>query len=127
MRRSPRLPPALEGLYDDHVPAAAWAWRTLIDRIIGTVLLGFGRDVEQLAGQRERGFARGAGEQAVVAYAVEAAGQDVKQEPADKLVGPQRHDALVLRPVATIVLVAERDPARVERNQPPVEMATRWV
>ena len=52
-----------------------------------------------------------AGEQAVVPDAMEATRQDVEQEPPDKLVGGERHDALALGPVAAIVLVAERDAA----------------
>lgn len=52
--------------------------------------------------------------------AVEAAWQDVEQEAADKLGRRERHDTLALGPVAAIVLVAQLDAARVERDQPPV-------
>ena len=44
------------------------------------------RDGQQFAGAGDVGLAGGAGEQAVVADAVEAAGQDVQQEAADELV-----------------------------------------
>ena len=63
--------------------AAAWAWWTRIDRNFGAGILGHGRDVEQLAGESEVGLAGGTGEQAIMPNAVEAAWQDVEQEPAD--------------------------------------------
>ena len=49
--------------------------------------------------------------------AVKAAWQDVEQEAADELVRRERHDALPLGTVATVVLVAEGDAGLVERNQ----------
>ena len=49
------------------------------------------------------------GEQAVVADAMEPARQDVEQEPADELVGAERHDLLTVGSVAAIILVAESD------------------
>ena len=55
-----------------------------------------------------------------MANAVEPARQDVKQEAADELVGGERHDALPVRAIATIVLVAEGDAGLVEGEQPPV-------
>ncbi len=55
-------------------------------------------DVQQFARECEAGLAGGAGEQAVVADAMEAARQDVEQEPTDELVGGERHDALAVKP-----------------------------
>ena len=114
VRRSARLPPPFEGLDDDHVPAAAGAWRAGVDWFAPMVVRGGRRDGEQLAGEREAGLAGGAGEQAVVADAMEAARQDVEQEAADELVGGERHDLLPVGAVAAIVLVAEGDAALVE-------------
>ena len=86
-RRSARLPPALERLDDDHASAAARAWRADVVRFFRVVVIGRRGDVQQFAGEREAGLAGGAGEQAIVADAVEAARQDVEQEAADELVG----------------------------------------
>ncbi len=52
-----------------------------------------------------------------MADAVEAARQDVKEEAADKLVGADAHDLLAFGLGATIVLVAHRDAALVERDE----------
>ena len=72
------------------------------------------RDPEQPAGVFEMAVAGGAGEQAVVADAVEALRQDVEQEAADELVGGERHDLLPVGAGAAIVLVAEGDAGLVE-------------
>src|ERR1700722_18582376 len=63
------------------------------------------------------GLAGGAGEQAVVADAVEAMWQDMEKEAADELVRRERHDALPLRTIAAVVFVAEGDAGLVERKQ----------
>ena len=65
--------------------------------IIGSAAfdLGLGRG-EKLAGARDVGLAAGAGEQAIVADAMEALGQDVEQEAADELVGVERHGPVAL-------------------------------
>lgn len=69
------------------MPAAAWAWRAQIRRFnLGTVCERW-CDPEQPADVVERGLAAGIGEQAIVADAVEARGQDMEQEAADVLVG----------------------------------------
>ena len=52
--------------------------------------------------------------------AVEALRQNVEQETANELVRAERHGALAVGAVAAIVLVAERDPGLVERDQPVV-------
>ena len=59
-----------------------------------------------------------AGEQAVVADAVEAARQDVQEKAADELGGVERHG---LEPVAAfdpVVLPLEGDAGVVERDEP---------
>ena len=55
-----------------------------------------------------------------MADAVEALGQDVEQEAADELAGHEGHGPVSLLPVATVVLVSERDAVRVEGDQPAV-------
>lgn len=72
---------------------------------------------QEFAGEREAGLAGGAGEQAVMADAMEAARQDMEQESADELVDRERHDLLPVRAVAAVVLVAEGDAALVEGAQ----------
>ena len=55
------------------------------------------------------------GQVAVVTDAVEAVGQDVKQEAADELVGIERHHLALV--VVTIVLPQEADPSFVQADQ----------
>ncbi len=81
---------------------ASW-WRVARPRVAG----GRGRD----------GPFGCAGEQAVVADAVEPLRQDVEQEAADELVGGDRHRLLPVGAGATIILVAERDAALVEAEE----------
>jgi hypothetical protein len=47
-----RLAPAGEGFNDGHVPAAAWAWQTMIGRLIGFGLLDLRGNAQQPAGER---------------------------------------------------------------------------
>ena len=49
--------------------------------------------------------------------AMESTREDVEQEPADELVGRERHDALAVGAVTSIVLVTEDDAALVEVDQ----------
>ena len=72
---------------------------------------------DQLPDARDIGLAAGAGEQPVVADAVEPLGQGVEQEAPDELVGRQRHRAMAGLPVAAIVLIAEGDAALVETDE----------
>src|SRR3546814_20859301 len=73
-----------EDLDDDHGAAAARAQLSfgLVGRIVGRR----GGDVEQTAGAFELILAPGAGEQAIVADAVESARQGVEQEAAKEIV-----------------------------------------
>lgn len=79
---------ALEGLDDDHATAAARAWMRERLRFIGlggNCIAGLGlrsRPIEQFACPRDVLAAGAAGEQTVVADAVEAAWQDMDQEAA---------------------------------------------
>ena len=61
-----------------------------------------------------------AGEQPIVTDAVEAAGQDVQQEATDELVDGQGHGLVTRLAFASIVFVAERDPAFVQGDEPAV-------
>lgn len=108
--------PALERFDDDHVPAAARAWRTDVVRLGWFAIRRRWRGVEQLPGKCDADLARGRGEQAVVTDAVEAAWQDVEQEPTDKRVSGKRHNALAFGAIAAIILVAERNALFIERD-----------
>ena len=73
---------ALEHFDDDHGTAAARAGRSglcIVDRLVGR----WRRDVEQAARAFEMILAPGAGEQAIVANAVESARQGVEEEAAN--------------------------------------------
>lgn len=111
------LLPARKGLDDDHVPAAMWARRAVIFWLIGDLIFWRWRDLQQFAGERDIGLVRGTSEQAVMADTVEAGWQDMEQEPADELVGGQRHDLLAVGAVSTIVFVAEDDILAIEPDQ----------
>src|SRR5215813_5385165 len=94
-----RLAACLEGLDDEHAAAAAGAWLGERLRLISLAFLlslcrsiGRGRGaVQELAHVLDGFGAIAAGEQAVVANAVEALGQDVDEETADELAGIERH------------------------------------
>src|SRR5262245_20003188 len=66
------------------------------------------------------GLAAGAGEEAVVTDAMEALWKNVEQEAADEFVRAERHEALAVRTIAAVILVAERDAMLIERDQPTV-------
>ena len=118
---------ALEDLNDDHATAAARTARLgLIGGGSGGLVLRFCNG-EQLARMGDVVGARAAGEQAVVADAVEAVRQDVDQESADELIGGECHDLLALATIGTIVLPSEGDAGAVAGDQPAVGEATRWV
>src|SRR5271155_5669646 len=116
---------ALEDLDDDHATAAAWA-RAREGRLVAIMMIGIGSlalgllATEQLAGAIDVVGAGGLGEQAVVADAVQALGQDVDEEAADELVYCERHDLVAIGAFESIVLVFEADSVFVEREQPAV-------
>lgn len=72
----------------------------MVGRFLDRIILGRWCNLEQPAGKRQAGVAGRAGEQTVMADAVEPARQDMEQEAADKLVGRKGHDPLALRAVA---------------------------
>src|SRR5256885_12782913 len=100
---------------NDQAAAATRARRAMIGggvRIGGVVrcrrldLRDWGAD--KLLGARDVGLAAGAGQQPVVADAMEALWQNVEQEAPDKLVDAKRHDAVPRLPVAAGGLFSER-------------------
>src|SRR6202041_1522373 len=101
---------ALECLDDDHATAAARA-RVREFGVLGATVIGgrvlFRRDGAQAARPGDVVGARAAGEQSVVADAVEARRQDVDQESADELGGSECHDLLALRTFGPKVLPLE--------------------
>ena len=89
--------------------------------LVGARLLLFlsGR-VEQLPGASDIVGADAAGEQAVMADAVEAARQHVREKAADELLRVERHGLVSVTCVDPIILPFERDGMIVERDQPAV-------
>src|SRR5208282_4956410 len=107
---------ALECLDDDHSPAATWAG--IRGQVGLAVIGGIGvftlpsrlRDIEQLT---DAGDVRGAaaiGEQAIVADAVEPAGQHVDEEAADELVDGECHYFGPFALIGAIILPFKGDP-----------------
>jgi len=117
---------ALEDLDDDHASAAAWTRVREGGRLVAIMIIGIGSlalgflATEQFAGACDIVGAGSLGEQAVVADAVEALGQDVDEEAADELVCCERHHLVAIRAFEPIVLVLEADSVFVERDQPAV-------
>jgi hypothetical protein len=94
--RAARCSAALEDLHNDHSAAAAGAGLAMIGRG-GFHIRGIGRwshrrhrHGDQLPGLRDVGLAGGAGEQPIVADAVEPVREDMEQEASDELVGRER-------------------------------------
>src|SRR3954465_12373559 len=79
-----------------------------------------GRHAEQLSGLRDVPLALGAGEQSIVADAMEALRQHVDQEAADELVRAERHRLEAVAPVPPVIFVSERHSVAVGRDQPAV-------
>ena len=98
------MAPAPEGLDDDHVAAAAGAWRPDIGWLFRWTVLGWWRDGEKFTGAGQGELADASGEKAVVADAVEPARQKVEQKAANELVGAKRHNPLPVGTIAAIVL-----------------------
>src|SRR3954466_2857834 len=118
----PRGHPRAEALDDEEATAAAGAGRRWW-LVVGWLGIGLirGNWGEQAPDPGDVGGPLVAGEQAVVADAVEAVGQDVQQEAADELVRRERHGLdprAALRAVpGAVVLPAERDTAIVEGDE----------
>src|SRR5262245_58457820 len=105
-----RLAAGLESLDDEHAAAAAWAraWERLcrisLAGLLGRILLSRWGEVQELPHGVDRFGAIAAGEQAILAYAVKALGQDVDEEAADELVNVERHRGVAARSFDPIVL-----------------------
>src|SRR5258708_5233652 len=123
------VPKALD---DDHAAAATRAWRAMgccgagvqarvVARWRGVRRCGWGGGPFSCACYS--GLAGGAGEQSVVADAMEPLGQNVKQEAPDELAGRECHRAKPLLAVAAVVLVAEGYAALVEADRRLFEIA----
>ena len=118
----PRCAATLEYLDDDHAPTATWAWMRgwLGLTVIRTAGVGGlpGRlwDVEQLTGASDVPGPAAIGEQAVMADAVEPAGQHVDEEAADELVDGECHHFGPLLLLGAIILPFESNPGIVERD-----------
>src|ERR1051325_4553160 len=114
---------ALEGLDDDHAAAATRTRMRERPRFVGhggLCIVGLSlrrRRREQLAHSRKVVGAGGAGEQAVVADALEAVGQHVDEEAADELVYCERHALVAIATLGPIVLSLEGDAVAVEGDQ----------
>ncbi len=100
-------------------PHWPWAWHRRIWQGNVADRRWCGR-IEQLPGTCDIGLAARAGEEAVVTDAVKALRKNVEQEAADEFVRVQCHGTLAIGAVAAIILVAERDPMLVQRDQPAV-------
>ena len=117
---------ALEDLDDDHASAAAWTRVREDGRFGAIIIIGIGSlalgllATEQLAGACDVVGAGDLGEQAVVADAVEALGQDVDEEAANELVCCECHHLVAIGAFDPIVLIFEADIVFVERDQPAV-------
>src|SRR5271166_3167145 len=106
------LAAGLEGLDDEHAAATAGARACeRLDLIGFTRVLSFCRSigrgwgqVQELTRLLDRFGAIAAGEQAVVADAVEALGQDVDEETADELSDVERHGGVAAGSVDPVVL-----------------------
>ena len=85
------------------------------------------RHSEQFASVGDVGGTVGAGEQAVMADAMEALWQYVAEEAANELGGIERHGFVAAGPFDPIILPLESDAGLVGRDQAVLEMATRWV
>jgi len=114
---------ALEDLDDDHASTAAWTRVREGGRLVAIIIIGIGSlalgllATEQLASACDVIGAGGLGEQAVVADAVEALGQDMDEEAADELLCCERHHLVAVGAFDPIVLVLEADTVFVERDQ----------
>ena len=86
--------------------------------VAGTGGIGTGlRNGEQFAGPGDVVGARAAGEQAVVADAVEAGRQHMDEEAADELVNGERHHLISIGAFDPVVLALEGDVVVVECDQ----------
>ena len=124
-RRSNRLP-THEGLDDDHRCSAAGAnkgrWRCAHGRRLirrwPIRLVSLGRKKRPHPHQALP--TPGIGQQSIVSNTVEAGRQHMQQKPAHELPGAGRHRLGARFPLDPVILPAERDPLRVQRNESPI-------
>src|SRR5713226_3753465 len=115
------LAAGLEGLDHEHAAATARArlgdWlrrrRIDLDRFLGHRC----GQTQELARPRNRLGAIAAGEQAVVADAMEALGQYVDEKAADELADVERHRRIPAGALDPVVLNLERDTVLVDRDE----------
>src|SRR5215470_2701028 len=108
---------AREGLDDDHAATAVWAGMRLgAIEDIGRFGLRLWDD-KQLSRPRDVLAPLAAGEQAVVADAVEAVWQDVDEEATDELVGIECHRLVSIAAFDPVVLPPEGDAIPVACDQ----------
>lgn len=117
-----RFLPAAEDLDDAHGSAAARAWLTQREKgelwlSVLDICLIWWLDAEQRADFGEVGFANTAGQQAVMADAVETARQDMDQESADELWCGKAHDLLAIAVLDAIILPTESDGVGIRADQ----------
>src|SRR3974390_1601223 len=118
---------AREGLDDDHAATAVRAGMGIVVVVsMGIAGLILRSHIEQCSRPRNIIGASGFGEQAVMADAVEAVGENVHQEAANELVGCERHHLVAGRSFGAIVFVLKADAASAAISRR-LEMATQWV
>src|SRR5271167_36349 len=115
------LAAGIEGLDDEHAAATAG---TRLGEWLGCRWIDldglFGRrrcQSQKFTRSRDRLGAIAAGEQAVVANAMEALGQNVDQKPADKLADVEGHRRVPAWAFDPVVFDLERDAVLVDRDQ----------
>src|SRR4051812_44961086 len=115
----PRVHPRAEALDDDEATAAAGAGRRWW-LVVGGLWVGLirGNWGEQVPDPGDVDGPRSAGEEAIVADAVEAIGQDMKQEAADEIVHREGHG---LDPPASPRAVSGAGNLPAETHAPPGE------
>ena len=113
----------LEALDDDHAAAAVGTGlgeSRRLGAIVALAIIGFGlprRHGEQVASQGEVPGPAAVGEEAIMADAVKARGQDMEEEAADELERCQGHSLVALASFAPIVLEFEDDAPLVAADQ----------
>ena len=114
----------MEGLDDDHPPAAARASIPVF--VVATIFGVIARPArrswvgEEPAGQCNVVGPVGIGEEAVVTDAMKSVGQDMDQEAADELVGVERHKLIASVALGPVILPFESDALAGEGNEPAV-------
>src|SRR5208282_1660319 len=102
---------------------ASARWRSCFGLAVRLVARALGRSLwrgERLAGALDVAGSNRAGEEAIVADAVEAARQHVQEKAADELAHLERHGPEPVAAFDPVVLPLEGDARLVERNEPGV-------